>query len=870
MSIRHKVQFPTPGCIVEFLQGNSPILGYVLEAQGDKVRLYTQAKKETKLPIARLLPWYGPAAASALNRAEMEALFNEHLTKRQAFQKEVNLEELWQLAEGEITKASAGWFASLVWDEPDIDAEAGMGHALLGHKTHFKFSPPEFEIYGLEAVERRIEEARAAELREALALHGNKFFIKLWDIHLGKAEFHEADLPPPAIAHDLHNLLHAIMGETDGNDALWKLVTRGLPNDPHLALHLATAWGIVPKHYNFLLNKAGYEAAPDWAAAFATPMTAIRHAMDASLHAHATPSPTPFITIDPESTIDRDDAFFVTSHADGSFTLHVAIACPSLHWPFGTPFDKEVLRRSTSLYLPEGDLHMLPHEIGCSVFSLDAHQSRMALITTLDITADGEISNTNLSIEAVSPVANMTLCEAETLLTIPLTASVSSDSSCVSPHPQPSSGSESTAGHSAPDTPKKADIGTDDSDKKVPSTSLDADTAASESLLQNLHHEVSPSSSESDDDNGETLSMEHFFAQETITPDFPRSLCPETIATHLWDYQPLLQAAAHLAKVLRAKRLRDGAVILERPDADVTLIPLGASAQKSLATTDEESPNLAAVSKDTNTASAETALTRLPETAPSTSENYFSETSPAPLAEDLPPGMLHGEPCIVQLAQAPDTPQTHRIIGEIMIAANAAMGQWGHNNGIPLLYRNQDVALPDEYAAVWNAPQDIAKIARSLPAASLETLPKRHAGLGITAYATCTSPMRRYVDLLNQGQIINFISQGSPRFTNEELGSMLPLLQARLDSIGQVQRTRPRYWKLLFFRQQGDRAWWPGIVTEENSAFVTVALPWAQMMVRGRRKIFDEKIAPGTHVMIRVGKVHPLQNEITVMECLEE
>lgn len=99
---------------------------------------------------------------------------------------------------------------------------------------------------------------------------------------------------------------------------------------------------------------------------------------------------------------------------------------------------------------------------------------------------------------------------------------------------------------------------------------------------------------------------------------------------------------------------------------------------------------------------------------------------------------------------------------------------------------------------------------------------------------------------------------------------MLPLLQARLDSIGQVQRTRPRYWKLLFFRQQGDRAWWPGIVTEENSAFVTVALPWAQMMVRGRRKIFDEKIAPGTHVMIRVGKVHPLQNEITVMECLEE
>ena len=60
--------------------------------------------------------------------------------------------------------------------------------------------------------------------------------------------------------------------------------------------------------------------------------------------------------------------------------------------------------------------------------------------------------------------------------------------------------------------------------------------------------------------------------------------------------------------------------------------------------------------------------------------------------------------------------------------------------------------------------------------------------------------------------------------------------------------------------------WWPGVITEENEAFATVSLPEQGLFVRARRKLFDERAAPGMRVMVRLGKVQPLYNEIQILE----
>jgi exoribonuclease-2 len=205
----------------------------------------------------------------------------------------------------------------------------------------------------------------------------------------------------------------------------------------------------------------------------------------------------------------------------------------------------------------------------------------------------------------------------------------------------------------------------------------------------------------------------------------------------------------------------------------------------------------------------------------------------------------------------------------MMILANAAIASWGAERGITLLHRTQDVGIPREYAGVWNQPHDIARVVKALAPAHLEPVAKPHAGIAVPAYSPVTSPLRRYPDLVNEAQVIHYLTHGTPRWSREEVEAMLPLLGARLDAAGQVQRFRPRYWKLFYIRQQGDKTWHEAVVTEENDAFVTISLPEVQIFVRGRRSTFGDKVYPGQHFNVRLGKVHPLNNEIQIVDAME-
>ena len=102
---------------------------------------------------------------------------------------------------------------------------------------------------------------------------------------------------------------------------------------------------------------------------------------------------------------------------------------------------------------------------------------------------------------------------------------------------------------------------------------------------------------------------------------------------------------------------------------------------------------------------------------------------------------------------------------------------------------------------------------------------------------------------------------------------MLPGLRLRLEGAGLVQRMRPRYWKYLYIRQKarvrGDECCWEAVVAEENDSFVSIRLPREQLMVRAKRHLFGEKVFPGQHFMVRLGKVNPLQGEMSVMAARE-
>lgn len=378
------VKYPGPGCIVEFLQGNRPQVAWVLDESQGRCRLFTLNKREVKLPAARLLPWSGPGYDPAASRQVMWERLAAHDARRQELAGGVDPMAVWDLAQGELDRAPAEWFAGLIWDSPDADRVAAMGRALLTHKTHFKFAPPDFEVHPADKVESRLAELEIAQERERVIHGGQSFFAGLWETFARR----QKPPAPPAdkdLADRLRGLLFAVMAErTDAEDqALWKSLTKGLPDVPYLALFLAQAWGLAPEHHNLLLDQEGYAWGDAWSAEHAEELAACAERIEA-LRQPAEDAA--YVSVDSATTRDIDDAFTAARTAEGGWRLRLALACPALDWPFGGALDAAVRERSSSVYLPEGTSHMLPEELGLARFSLRAGEDRPAL--ALDFVLD--------------------------------------------------------------------------------------------------------------------------------------------------------------------------------------------------------------------------------------------------------------------------------------------------------------------------------------------------------------------------------------------------------------------------------------------------------------------------------------------------
>ena len=690
--VQGMVQFPGAGCIVEFMQGNSPQIAWVLEESNGKLRLLLPNRRETNLTQNRLLPWSGPTYNGTSSRdAAVEAL-NRHRDTRSAMCEQIDIRELWSLAQGEVAKASAAWFTELCVSNPDIDTVAAYGQALLECKSHFKFQPPEFEIYSEEQASVRLIEQEAQRLREELARQGHAWFARLWDVYCKKQLPLTQEVPPisPELAQKLKALIMQRLAEPDctEDDAQWRLLIKGLPDDPLLPLYLAEAWGLVPPHYNYWLDRSDYLPGDTWAADHTETIEEL-----IARAASASPmSGISYLSIDSASTRDIDDAFVVEPHPEEGWIAHLALACPALAWPFGSELDKAVQHRSTSLYLPEATHHMLPERLSVEAYTLMAGSDRPSLTVTCHVAKDGRIVSCTPSVQQVRLAANL------------------------------------------------------------------------------------------------------------VYEDVERALCGEVNSAS--EYNQTLLAALELAQARLECRLQNSAVIIERPEPE-----------------------------------------------------WFLESA--------------AEGIRVVMKDSPQVPQAHLIVSELMILANAALARWAMERGLALLHRTQDVTIPKEYAGIWRKPQDIARIVRALAPASLETAARPHAGLGEDMYAPTTSPLRRYPDLINEAQIVHMVQHSVPRWSTAELESMLPLLHTRLDVAGQVQRMRPRYWKLLYFRQHGDKQWWPAVVTDENDAFVSVSLPREQLFLRARRQLFDDRCHPGQEIEVRLHKTNPLRNEIQIAETRE-
>jgi exoribonuclease-2 len=147
---------------------------------------------------------------------------------------------------------------------------------------------------------------------------------------------------------------------------------------------------------------------------------------------------------------------------------------------------------------------------------------------------------------------------------------------------------------------------------------------------------------------------------------------------------------------------------------------------------------------------------------------------------------LEGEGDIEQrsvvLRERPRDAPLDRIVAELMILANRTWGAWLQELRIPGIYRSQ-----------------------AMGRVRMSTTPAPHEGLGVACYAWCTSPLRRYSDLVNQRQILAAVRGESPpyRAADAELFSVISAFDATYGALAEFQERMERYWCLRWLVASG-------------------------------------------------------------------
>ena len=99
----------------------------------------------------------------------------------------------------------------------------------------------------------------------------------------------------------------------------------------------------------------------------------------------------PFLTIDPETARDFDDAVSIERLPHGGTRLWVAVADVSHYVREGSPIDVEARKRGCSIYLPNRAIPMLPEPLSARLCSLVPEEDRLAMVTQIDLDKHAQV-----------------------------------------------------------------------------------------------------------------------------------------------------------------------------------------------------------------------------------------------------------------------------------------------------------------------------------------------------------------------------------------------------------------------------------------------------------------------------------------------
>jgi exoribonuclease-2 len=145
------------------------------------------------------------------------------------------------------------------------------------------------------------------------------------------------------------------------------------------------------------------------------------------------------------------------------------------------------------------------------------------------------------------------------------------------------------------------------------------------------------------------------------------------------------------------------------------------------------------------------------------------------------------------------------LVAELMILANWLSAKYLAENDMPAVFRTQPQPRERLYKGDGGTLYQNWMQRRFLSRFVLSHHADQHSGLGLDAYVTATSPIRKYFDLITQRQLRATLGLEQP-YTSEEIDRLIQLLEVPMSHVPRIQQGRHRYWLLKYLEQHtGDK-----------------------------------------------------------------
>jgi exoribonuclease II len=185
---------------------------------------------------------------------------------------------------------------------------------------------------------------------------------------------------------------------------------------------------------------------------------------------------------------------------------------------------------------------------------------------------------------------------------------------------------------------------------------------------------------------------------------------------------------------------------------------------------------------------------------------------------------------------------SRELVAECMVLSNHIAARIAADRNIPMIFRVQPQAGEEAFAQ----------------RARLSLYPGFHAGVGLDGYVQASSPIRRYVDLVLQRQLVAMVGGGSSAYDRDALMAVLAAAESTEAEGRELERRAKRYWTLTYLQRSGMEEPLEATVLRDGASAELIAYA-TRGALRGA-----PNLPARARIMVRVTRVDPLRGWLTL------